>query len=96
MILGTNTQGDGKVLVMLVCFLCSSFVHPLYRLTVGLRLSGQPFVQTQSAFRTNPANAAFRPFGFYLYKEVNPSAHPFLSSGVVANNYNHPLTVSVW
>jgi hypothetical protein len=56
----------------------------------------QPFVQTRPAFRTNPADAAFRPFGSYLYKEGNPSAHPFLSSGVVANNYNHPVAASVW
>jgi hypothetical protein len=56
----------------------------------------QPFIQTRPAFRTNPADAAFRPFGFYLYNEGNPSAYPFLSSGVVANNYNHPVAASVW
>jgi hypothetical protein len=57
---------------------------------------GQPFVQTRPAFPTNPADAAFRPFGFYLYKEGNPAGRPFLSSVLVANHHNHPFAASVW
>jgi hypothetical protein len=37
MILGTNTQGNGKVLVMFVCFLCSSRVYTESRIELHHR-----------------------------------------------------------
>jgi hypothetical protein len=41
MILGTNTQGDGKVLVMFVCFFCSSCVYTESRSPSLLSFSSQ-------------------------------------------------------